>query len=320
MERLSLALMIAGLASHGIATPLTRSPANLNLTLVPAISSNPNQPPNEAKKPGAVTPVIQQFTPEEFQAWVTNTTISSTVAARSAVVANLGKRDPDPSTLYPQTSTAYPFGSMGALSITTPTSGYLCSGSLVGPRLMLSARHCVVSGATSFLFQPGYGEDDDFSSSYVSSVITLVADDSIGQCDLKNDWALFVLAEPLGTEIGYIPMASYTTDEATVANQPVLYDAGEYTTSSDRQLYMSDSRTTSLALSSYCTNGGPILGDCLVYEGMSGGPLWHRVGDDRYVYGGLFGTATYNDNYVSIHSWGDSLVQGVQSLNTQYPS
>ncbi|EOO02140.1 putative v8-like glu-specific endopeptidase protein [Phaeoacremonium minimum UCRPA7] len=322
MVALSSVLLVAGLASHAKASPTGRSTVDLDqATITQAVGYSPSLPKGLVKpKVTPPTPIIRQFTPEEFDAWAVN--VSSTVTARSAGKIAHEKRIIGTDERYYQSSSAYPFGSIGRLYMPV-TGGYAwCTGTLVGPRLMASARHCIDSDAQYFLFEPGYNNGDVFPSAYVTEIVSLAADSSIGTCDLKNDWALYVLGDALGTQRGYMPVGNYTADRSVVENQNVLYNAGyPGDLSSGQQLYMSDSRDSYLYLSGSCANGGPIVGNCDVAGGMSGGPLWRRSGDDRWTYGGLYGTAVdATGTQVSIHSWGDSFIEGVKNLNAQYPS
>ena len=175
---------------------------------------------------------------------------------------------------------------------------------------MASARHCIDSAAQSFLFEPGYNEGEVFPASYVTEIVSLASDSSIGNCDLKNDSALYVLAEPLGTQHGYFLIGNYTADQSAVENQPVLFNAGyPGDLSGGQQLYFSQDRTSLLYLSGSCANGGPIVANCDIAGGMSGGPLWRRVGDIRSTYGSVFGVALDGTGTeVSLHSWGDRLI------------
>jgi V8-like Glu-specific endopeptidase len=320
MVILSSIIIAACLASQVKAAPTEPLTIDYLEAIVKGVGFSSTLPKNLIKP--AVTPPapkIKQFTPEEFQVWAAN--ISSTVTTRSVGTLAHEKRISGADERYVVSTTTDPFDSIGRLYMPI-TGGYAwCSGTLVGPRLMASARHCIDAAAQSFLFEPGYNNGDVFPSAYVTEIVSLVADSSLGQCDYKNDWALYVLAQPLGTQRGYLSMGDWTADESTVENHPVLFNAGyPGDLSGGQQQYMTDSRTGYLPLSAYCANGGPIIADADVAGGMSGGPLWRRNGDSRFTYGTLLGEGVISGTGVSIHAWGDAFIQGVKNLNTKYPS
>lgn len=314
---ISIALAFAG---HVMAVPTDRPVIDLaNGTFVPAIL-HVSEPPAGFVRPAVAppAPTVKRFTSDEFQLWAANaTTIASEPAAPNENAKErrvIGTDD-----RYVQTSSAYPFGSIGRILISDPSGYYLCSGTLVGPRLMAAARHCIIETANWFQFQPGYDNGDVFPSAYVTLIVSLSTATS---CALKDDWALYVLDQPLGTQRGYLGTREYVDDTAIVQNKPVLYNAGyPGDKSGGGQLYMSDSRTTYLSQESSC-DSGPVLGDCDVSGGMSGGPLWRRDSDSRWTYGTLYGAwLDGNGNELSsIHAHGAAFVQGVNNLNAMYPN
>lgn len=322
MVVLSSILMAVGLTGLAKASPVPSTMDSEPVTVNNAMGFSPTLPGGITKPPRLPPPpTIRQFTPEEFAAWSANASSAATTRSIRASTAN-EKRIIGADERYYQASSAYPFGSMGRLYMPVQGGYAWCSGTLVGPRLMASARHCIVEEAQYFQFQPGYNNGEVFPSAFVTEIVSLAADDSTGLCDLKNDWALYVLSDTLGNQRGYLPIGDYTADRPVVENQPVLFNAGyPGDLSGGQQLYMTDSRTSSLRLSGECANGGPILADADTAGGMSGGPLWRRSGEDRWTYGNLFGVVIYsNGTEYSVHSWGDSFIQGVNNLNAEFPS
>lgn len=316
MAVLLFALLAAALVGHTTAT-------STNLTFVPAILRGSGTPAGFVHSLNTPpSPTIREFTQEEFGIWAANASSAVTIPrAGNVIVEKRSVIGTDDRYLVPNSN--YPFGSIGRLYVSVSGGYGLCTGTLVGPRLMASARHCMISGAQSFLFQPGYSNGDVYSSSYVTEVYSLSVDSSIGSCDAKNDWALFVLSEPLGTQHGYLGVSNYLTDRSVVENKPVLYNAG-YASDLGNSLYdyMSDSRTTLLSEESSCANSGPITGDCDVASGMSGGPLWLRADDNRWTYGTLLGHVqdSAGNELHSIHAHGESFIQGVNNLNAMFPN
>lgn len=328
MVLLSSLLMAAGLASRSLASPARRSSVDTSEPKVIYPIGYSDTLSGGRKNPPVIPPppTIRQFTPEEFQTWLGNGTNAGVVTERSMAADTIGpqKRDTITDTRYYQAGSAYPFGSMGRLYEPVPGGYAWCSGTLVGPRLMLSARHCIPGPDAEYaLFEPGYNNGDVFPSAYVTEIVSLAVDNTIDNtCESKNDWALYVLSQPLGTQRGYMPLASYTADRAIVENQPVMFTAGyPGDLSGGQQLYMTDSRTTYFGAAA-CANGGPIYANAYAAGGMSGGPMWRRAGDTRYLYGNIVGVWVDGNGaeLSTIHAWGDALIQGVNNLNAQFPN
>ncbi|KAH8887273.1 trypsin-like serine protease [Thozetella sp. PMI_491] len=264
----------------------------------------------------APKPEIIQFSPEEFSIWAANAPPAPTLNFTGA--DQLEKRDTiiGKDDRYYQSSSSYPYSAIGRMYISSSDGGFLCSGTLVGPRLMASARHCIHDGA-SYQFSPGYKKGNVYPTAVATRIVSLAHDNTPGVCDNKNDWALYVLDKPIGLDRGYLGVGNYEADEAAVSGQPIFYSAG-YPGDRDNAelLYMSDSRTTSLGERNRCSNVGCILGDADTAGGMSGGPLWRKLNDQRFLYGTLFGgTADY-----SAWAYGPSFIKAVQNLNAQYPN
>lgn len=322
MTILSLSFITAALSSYAIAAPTESSTINLpQASIIPALGYISNPPAGYVHPPKApVSPTLNQFTPDEFKIWAGNANATSTEPPPEVETEIFEKRDvigTDDRYLVVDTK-VYPFAAVGRLYMPFNGGYYWCSGFLVGPRLMAAARHCIASGVDSFTFQPGYSNGNVFASTYATSIYWIANDDSIGNCDIKNDWALFVLNDPLGTQHGYFGVRNYADDRSIVENKAVLFNEGypgDYTVGGQLP-YMSDSRTSALSWESSCANGGPVLSDCDVAGGMSGGPYWLRQSESRWAYGPAVGeTSTY-----TVHAHGPAFVQTVNTLNAQYPS
>ena len=92
----------------------------------------------------------------------------------------------------------YPYSAIGKLRW---SNGVFCSGALVGPRHVLTAKHCIVNGQSGS-FSPGFDNGARFGSGAVTTVITSGYDWGT-PCGWKGDWAIMILDRRLGDERGY---------------------------------------------------------------------------------------------------------------------
>lgn len=122
--------------------------------------------------------------------------MNATLTAKSETLSSRGIIGPDNRVLWPNEE--YPYGAMGRVSIT----GALCSGSMVGRRLVATAKHCMPPAGGSGRFAPSYYDGERHGGSNVVAIISMAQ--GTGSCNQKEDWAIFVLADPIGDSTGYL--------------------------------------------------------------------------------------------------------------------
>ncbi|TLS28068.1 hypothetical protein PpBr36_00111 [Pyricularia pennisetigena] len=120
---------------------------------------------------------------------------------------------------------AYPFSAMGMINILShdgKTSK--CSGALVGPRLVATARHCLNrDGKGVYTFHPAFHTVDRLPSATVTHAIYIAHPRSSSICNYVDDWAIMVLDKDLSETSGYIGAREF---DDNVLNHESLHNYG----------------------------------------------------------------------------------------------
>ncbi|KAL7577077.1 hypothetical protein ACA910_006816 [Epithemia clementina (nom. ined.)] len=113
---------------------------------------------------------------------------------------------------------SFPFRTVGRSSAASSSTqrGRSCTGTMVGPRLMLTARQCVNflpgGGITSVKFYPAYynGEHSFYGKASGQRVLYLTKDSScVGYCSNAFDFVVVVLDSAIGNMTGYMGVKTF---------------------------------------------------------------------------------------------------------------
>ncbi len=187
-------------------------------------------------------------------------------------------------------SAEWPWTSVGRVNVVFGLSARgSCTGALVGPRLVLTAAHCLVNPKTRVLVQPaqvvfqiGYRRGRDLGHAPVAQIIASprfsFTQRPNGPAAASNDWALLVLGTSLPQKPLPLRVLPYE-DIARLAADGAIFQAGY---GMERQHVLSIARN--------CKAQGDrelrvILHTCLSNFGYSGAPLMANTAAGPIVIG-----------------------------------
>lgn len=181
------------------------------------------------------------------------------------------------------TDKSYPFSAMGKIEW---SSGVFCSGALIGPRHVATAKHCAPlnNEGVSVRFMPAFYDGETFPGAYVTTIIHLpgysVNDPGANSCDIKEDWAIFILDARLGDQHGYLGAKTIVPSQTNKPDFLHLGYPGDL--ASGRRPYRQDHITVRNKFD--CDSTGGLSTDADVMGGMSGGPIVSRSVLSAYIH------------------------------------
>jgi protease YdgD len=201
-----------------------------------------------------------------------------------SALPGLGAADPR----RPVDFRAEPWRALGRVQLEV---GGRCTGVLVGPRLVLTAAHCLVARRAGRLVQPGsvhflLGHDrgSHVAHARVTAYRTgpgfLAAGEPAAGASVASDWALLTLDQPIGTPGHVLPLLR----QAPAAGAALML--GGY--QRDRpEVLLADTGCRVLGLGAGTDGRALLLHDCAGTSGVSGAPLLARGPDGGWAVAGV---------------------------------
>ena len=185
---------------------------------------------------------------------------------------------------YIYQDTSFPWRTVGRVWTATGA----CTGCTIGPRLVLTASHCINwssdGGAGWVVFSPGYyNGNGPWGSFYATQVIYWnQAQGGLSDFETAFDYVVLVMNDYVGNQVGYPGYRAYSDGWNGLDVWQHMGYPGDLT-STQRPAFVGDCTISSTSSESTSGQTGLVLGHFNdITGGHSGGPVWGWWGEEEW--------------------------------------
>eukprot|EP01023_Acetabularia_acetabulum_P034418 TRINITY_DN3232_c2_g1_i1.p1 TRINITY_DN3232_c2_g1~~TRINITY_DN3232_c2_g1_i1.p1 ORF type:complete len:376 (+),score=56.85 TRINITY_DN3232_c2_g1_i1:140-1267(+) len=207
----------------------------------------------------------------------------------------------------------YPYRTIGRLFFKCNGKGQACTATLIGPRAILTAAHCIYSRSIAstcdgFEFSPG--QQADFKPFETAKATRMFYPASYAVGNTENDYGVLILDSDIGKEAGWMGFGyqcSNTVQDLETAGYPNDQDKFSKTMFRTECLQQQIIACPCLELpaGAFCPQAGQSITfkhSCDTFSGQSGSPMWTEVAPNFPQIRGIHSSGFVAGSFVELNT------------------